>query len=201
MVAGSVALLAAVAVGVVSAVFAIRTMPLGILTLGGEPGRDVLAVVDAPGTGTLTLEADTDYGLLLVVPSSQAPGWLDGNLTVTGPGAEEIAVTSGSSVNLTVASGGQSGRVVGAVRPNASGAHELTVPPAGQGTGRVFVTELPETGTLVTGIFGGVLGFIAAVFLGIAGVGMLCGGLIWRTLRKRSAPPPAPQSAVAPPLY
>ena len=201
IVIGAVALLLAVAVGVVSAVFAARAMPLGILTLGGEPGSDVLVVVEAPGTGHVELAADTEYGLMLVVPASQAPGRLGDHIDVTGPGGEALAVSSGASINLTVANGGQSGHVVGSVRPTTTGTHELTVPePVGSGTARVFVAELPETGTFVAGIFGGVVGFIAAVFLGITGVGLLCGGLIWRVLRRGASPPPR-QSAVAPPLH
>src|SRR5690606_2494821 len=80
---GVVVFVIAVALGVVSGILAARTLPLGVLTLSGEPGSSVLLTLDSPGEGAVALEAGNEYALLLVEPSSRAGSYLDGMLEVT----------------------------------------------------------------------------------------------------------------------
>src|SRR5690554_4088136 len=83
--AGVVVLVIAVAIGVTSAILAARTLPLGVLTLTGEPGSEVLLTVDSPGVGEVSLDAGTEYAILLVEATSRAGSYLDGALEVTAP--------------------------------------------------------------------------------------------------------------------
>ena len=200
IVVGCVTLLLGVVLGVVTVVVAARTMPFGVLGFDGRAGDDVLAVADAPGVVDVELEEDVEYSLLVVVATRASPASLSGPLEITGPDGSDVPVTSGSSMGFTVTGGDQTGRVVGAVRPTQSGPHAVVVPAADTAAARVFVASLPPTTTFVAAIFGGVLGIFAAVVLGIMGLGMVIGGIVWRVVR-RSPPPDQVQVQVAPPLH
>ena len=196
---GVIVLVIGLAIGVTSGILAARTLPLGVLTLSGEPGSEVLLTVDSPGAGEVALEADKEYAFLLVESTSRAGSYLDGMLEVTGPDGSALTVADRASSELSVSSGGFQARVAGAVRPTATGPHDVVVPPTAARPARVMVIEMPELTAMFAGIFGGVLGIIAAVFLVIAGGGLLAWGLTWRAVRRRSDEPEA--VSVAPPLY
>lgn len=192
-----VLLVAAVTLGVVSVFAAARALPLGVLTFSGEPGDDVLLSVDSPGTGEVELLAGREYGLLLVEPSAGPGSYLEGPLDVTGPDGAPLPVADQASTELDVKSGGYTARVAGAVHPTESGTHTVVAPPTASGPARVMVVEMPEVAAMVTGIVGGTMGIILAIFLGIAGTGTLVWGLVWWA-RRRSASAPARSVLVHP---
>lgn len=189
IVVGIATLVLAVAIGAFAVVSTVRAVPTGIVTLDGRPGDDVLAVIATPGTATAELEAGTEYGLLLVGWSGGPEARLEGAITVTTPAGEQRELTR-STQSFHVTGGNRTARAVATVRPTVSGAHGFDVPAADQSGTEVFVAEIPATGKLVAGIFGGVVGILLGVFLGIAGVGMLVAGIVWRVVRRRSTQAP-----------
>lgn len=181
----------AVVVGIVAAVTTFRTMPLGVLTLDGRPGEDVVAVIETPGTGSAELRAGTEYSLMLVGPTAGPTARLDGSITVTTPAGEERQLPPGSAQSLRVTMNDRTARAVATFRPARDGTHTFVVPATDQGGTEVFLADVVPTGKVVAGIFGGVLGILLGVFLGVTGVGLLVGGIVWRVVRKK-APPSAP---------
>ncbi|NLF04838.1 MAG: hypothetical protein GX593_07570 [Actinomycetales bacterium] len=199
IVVGAVATVLAVAIGVFGVVTTVRAVPTGVLTLSGQPGEDVRAVIDAPGSAEAVLDADVRYSLLVVGRSAEPRARLDGNVTVVEPDGSERELRRGASESFTLSSGGRTAHLSTDFRTTSAGTHAIVVPEADAPDAQVFLATLPSTGAFVAGIFGGVVGIVVAVLLGIAGVGMLVGGLVWRALRKPSGPPT--QAHVAPPLH
>jgi len=198
VVAGAVAIALAVAIGVLGVVWTVRATPTGILTFSGAPGESVLAVVDAPGSAELSLDAATRYSVYLVTAAGARHPHLDGTVAVTDPAGTTSTLDRVTS-DFTLTSGDRTARTAGAFESATAGRYRIDVPAADQAGAEAFVVAYEPPGTMITGIVGGGLGIVGAVFLAITGVGLLVGGLVWRALRRPA--PPAPTPRVAPPLY
>ena len=181
---GLVLLVVGIAVVIAGVLSTVRSAPLDVITMHGEPGSGVLAVLDAPGAGAVTLESGVEYSFLLVADKSVEPPRLEGAITVTGPDGSPVDVGPGSSSSFTIGGGNLSGRIVSAVVPTEAGAHALVVPSSTTTGSQVFVAEVPSTSSFAFGLFGGVVGIILGSFLGVAGFFLVVGGLVWGMVRR-----------------
>lgn len=181
---GLVLLVVGIAVVIAGVLSTVRSAPLDVITMRGEPGSGVLAVVDAPGAGVATFEAGVEYSFLLVAHGGVERPRLDGAIAVTGPDGSSVDLGPGSSSGFTISGGDLSGRVVAAVVPEATGAHALVVPSATTTGSQVFVAEIPSTSSFALGLFGGVAGIVLGSFLGVAGFFLVVGGLVWGMVRR-----------------
>lgn len=173
---------------VVGVVLSLRSVPFGIITAGGAPGDDVVAVVAAPSAGVVELEADREVSFLLVAPHGARPERLESRVTVTGPDGAPVEVVPGTAAGFSISGGDRSGRVVGAVVPEHTGRHTVVVPDASPHGSEVFLAYVPATSSFALGLFGGVGGIVLGSLAGTAGLFLLVGGLVWGAVRKD--PPP-----------
>lgn len=180
---GVVLLLGAVALFVVGILAVVRIAPTDVLRMDGSPGSGVLATVDAPGTATVDLAADTDYALFLVQTGSSAAS-LSGTPTVTGPDAGAVAVGT-NSVSMNVTMGNTHAEAIASFRTSTAGTYQIEAPTTGNGAAaRLFVVRDTGMGSFLGGLFGGVAGILGGVFLGLAAVTLLIvGGILWGVRR------------------
>jgi hypothetical protein len=167
-------------------------LPTDLLTLDGEPGAAVVAVVDAPGTTTATLEADTRYVVLVAEPAVDTDEGadtadLDGDLEVVAPDGSRSTATLPAGVNVTATAGRTTVHSVGAFETGAAGEHTLVAPTAAGGATDVRVMIAPDQPFLpfFTGIFGTVFGVFVVIGATLLGVPMLVLGIVW--WRRRAA--------------
>ncbi|WP_149204871.1 hypothetical protein [Actinotalea subterranea] len=189
---GALFMIGALVVAFLSARTFVGLLPVDVLDGDGEPGPAVLLTVPAPGTGEVTLDAGTDYALFTVVDaqdsdSSGADDVLDAEVAVTGPDGTAVEVRGSADVDMSTGGGGRHASTVGSFETDAAGTYTVIVPAAQQQHVEVLVTQDQPVLPFVGGIFGTIAGAFAAVLLGILGVGMLIGGVVWWVLRRRSA--------------
>lgn len=167
----------------------VTALPLDVISLDGGPGSGVVAVVPAPGSESVGLDAGT-YVVYLAAPRGTFPPRLEGTITVTGPDGSAVRVGS-SSINGSVSSGSTEAHTVAGFEVPADGNYVITAPPhANSGEARLLVLDDPGAGTF----FGQVVGTVGAVFLGIGlgtvGVCLTIGGGVWWYLRHTSGTSP-----------
>jgi len=196
VVLGILSLLGALGAGVLGARAMVEVIPLGILTLSGEPGDKVVAVLDTPGTTELELDGGEDYSFFLVAPENQRPS-LGGEITVLAPDGSASAVAHTALASETTV-GSTTARAVADLVATSSGGHVIQVPRPSSPDAEVWLADVTVPEAPVASIFGGVAGIFLAVILGLVGVGLLVAGLVWRVLRR---PPDTPRAQLAPPLH
>ena len=187
---GLALLVVGVGIAIGGVVATVRSAPLDVLTMNGEPGSGVLGVVDAPGAGVVELQPGVEYSFVLVGPKGSSPYRLDGAIAVTGPDGAAVDVVRGSSAGFSIGGGDRSGRVVSAVVPELGGGHAVVVPQAEPSGAQVLVAEVPATSSFAIGLFGGVAGIVLGSLLGTAGFFLLLGGLVWGMIRSGSQSTP-----------
>lgn len=179
---GVVVLVAAVVVGVLAGRAIVGLIPTDVLRMDGSPGDGVLAVVDAPGSGEVSLEGGSTYSVYLVTAGRDTA--LDGAPVITDPDGDRTQPGTGS-MSSDVEMNGTRAELVAVVEPDRSGTYTVEAPTTLDGYGgQLYVTEGSAMGDVLGGVFGGVFGIIAAVGLGcIALVLMLVGGIMWGVRR------------------
>ncbi len=184
---GVLLLLGAVALVVVGVVLVARTLPTGVLGPGGTPGPDVVAVVDAPGTAEVRLEAGA-HQVWLVTSGTAGDAGLAGDVRVVGPDGEEVRVRQGWLSGRT-SGGGTVAHAVAGFDVATAGTHTIEAPAADDGAqARLHVTPDDGAAAFVGGILGTVGVVMASLVLGAIGLGIAVGGGIWWY---RRAHPPA----------
>ncbi|MGY4645166.1 hypothetical protein [Cellulomonas sp. URHB0016] len=175
--------------GVVT-VFVVRIfmglLPLDVLDARGEPGPAVLAVVDAPGTATVVLDAATRYAVYLVVPDDAEQDGLDGRLAVTAPDGSPVAVRDSADVSVSASRGDVTASTVAGFASDGAGTYTVDVPPASVDGARVLVVKDDSAVSFIFGVFGGIAGVLVICVLGVLGLGMTVGGGVWWGLRVRA---------------
>lgn len=174
-----------------------------VLTTTGEPGEQIIAVTDAPGTITAELSAGEKYSLWVVgsAPSSQ----LSERVTITDPSGEDLPLHTFANATLTV--NGVHARLLDEFNVKSDGPHVISVPaPATSTPGSVEVYLAPALSTLASaGGFLGVLGGIFGVIIfGLIAVALGVGGGIWwrsRIKKRRAQQQTAPSPYARPPYY
>ncbi len=164
-----------------------------LLGPGGAPGSAVVVAVDAPGEGTAELAADTRYAVALVTAwdgRDEPTTDLADDVLVRGPDGEQHEASLSPGVTVSASRSDTTARTVASFRTDAAGAYALEVPGTTDGTqAQVYVLEDQPFLPFFTGIFGTVLGVLAAVFTALLGVPMLVLGIVWwrRRLAARRA--------------
>ncbi len=180
----SVGALLLVATAVV-AVLVVRTflsiVPLGVLDASGGPGSAAVASTSAPGTTTAVLEPGYHH-LYLVVPSDEHEAGLPGTVELTGPDGETLPAEP-SPLDGTASTGGSRAVLVAGFRVVEPGEYTLTVPEATTQDAQVVLVRGPDLTQFVSGIFGTVGGVFVAIALGVVGLGLTIGGVIWWVVR------------------
>lgn len=194
VVAGALALVLALGVGVLGGRLFLSTLPLGVLDAHGGPGADVVAEAPAPGRTAVDLEAGTTYTVLL--RSLPRVVGLEGEVDVAGPGGAELTTTA-PVPSLEATRGGTRARSVTQFTTGDAGPYVLTVPrPTHDSPASVLLVETTGMGAFVGGIFGTIASVFAALTLGAVGLGLVIGGLIWRHVRRRPEPRPSVERPV-----
>lgn len=177
------ALIATIALGVVSAVTFWNTLPTDILRLDGSPGSDVLDIVQVPGTAEVALPEAREYTLYLVTRAGTSTT-LDGEIVVTAPDGADVDVES-NAVSSTVTMRSTHAEAIGVVAADAPGTYLVDTPATTDGSdAALYVVESVGFGSFMGGIFGTVAAGIAAVFLGMAALALLVtGGIMWGVRR------------------
>lgn len=173
---------------IVVAFFVVRTfvsiVPLGVLDGSGNPGSSSLASTDAPGTTTATLEPGY-YDLYLVVPASERYANLEGTAQLTGPDGE-LVTAEPPGVNGNASMGGSRAFTVAGFRVESAGEYTLTVPAASSDDALVVLVEGHDVAGFVSGLLGTVGGVFVAIGLGVVGLGLTVGGVIWWVVRAKA---------------
>ncbi|WP_448630926.1 hypothetical protein [Cellulomonas soli] len=184
---GAVVLLVALAIGVGTVLLLVRTASSGVVTMGGQPGEQVVAELDAPGTGTVELEAGERYAVHLVTSASMTDDAdLLGEVQLTSPSGQSIVVDASPSVHMETTMGSWHAESVAAFTAPEDGVYDVTVPSADVDDARVLIAPDKAFGSFFAGIFGSVLGVFAAIGLGLLGLGLTIGGIIWWVMRARA---------------
>lgn len=185
-VAGAVLLVGAIVAGVATTVLLVGTASSGVLRLDGQAGDVVVAEIDAPGAGTVELEAGERYAVHLVVPSDTDDATLDEDVLLQTPSGEIVAADGSPGVDMSSTVGQWSAGTVGAFTAPATGTYTVAVPPASVADARVLIAPDRDFAPFLRNIFGSVLGMLLAIGLGVVGVPVLVGGIVWWALRARS---------------
>lgn len=183
---GVVVLLVAIGVGIGTVLLLIGTASSGVLTMNGHAGSDVIAEVDAPGTGTVELEAGERYALHLVTPGFSDDADLLGEVQLVAPSGDTVDVDGSPAVHMETTMGGWHAESVAAFTAPEDGVYDMTVPSADVDDARVLVASDQDFAPFFAGIFGSVLGVFLAIGLGMLGLGLTVGGTIWWVLRARA---------------
>lgn len=191
-VSGAVLCLVAVAAAVLVARTFVGILPTDLLDGDGGPGPGVVATLDAPGTTTVDLEADTRYVVLVAEPwtggseEGEHTG-LTADVVVRTPDERTLEASLSPGVNLTSSRGGTTVHSVGAFRTDVGGEHTLQAPAAEGGAEDVQVLVALDEPFLpfFTGIFGTVMGVFVVIGAALLGVPMLVIGIVW--WRRRAA--------------
>lgn len=182
----------ALAILALALVTTVRSVPRDIVTLSGEPGSKVVAVIPTGATGTASLAADVEYSFFLVHREGTPEPQLDGDILVTAPDGTDVEVTSGAASGFSVTAGKTTGRVIAAMQSPQVGTHEITVPTTVPTTvpahAEIYVAEVAPVAQFALGIIGGVFGIIVGAFLAVCGVLMAGGGIVWGTIRRQRLP-------------
>ncbi|NTW39416.1 MAG: hypothetical protein HGA44_05935, partial [Cellulomonadaceae bacterium] len=149
-------------------------------------GSGVIAEVDAPGTGTVELEAGERYALHLVTPGYGDDADLLGDIELTAPSGDTVDVDGSPTVHMETTMGSWHAESVAAFIAPEDGVYEITVPSADVDDARVLVAPDQAFAPFFAGIFGSVLGVFVAIGLGILGLGLTIGGIIWWVFRSRA---------------
>ncbi len=188
---GVVLLLVACAVAVVVVRLFLGLLPLDVVDGDGEPGSAVLAVVGAPGSATVVLDADTAYALYLLVPDEVAHVGLDSRPAVTAPDGSAVDVRDAAAVSVNASRGGMTASTVAAFTTDEAGTYTVAVPAASVDDARVLVVEDTRATTFLSGILGTVAGVALTCVLAVAGLGATVGGAVWWVHRARARRLPA----------
>ncbi|WP_199424096.1 hypothetical protein [Actinotalea solisilvae] len=190
-VSGAVLCLVAAAAAVLVVRSFVGLLPTDLLDGEGGPGPGVVATVDAPGTATVDLEADTRYVVLVAEPwtggsEEDDHTGLVSDLVVRAPDDRTLEASLSPGVNLTSSRGGTTVHSVGAFRTGAGGEHVLQAPAAEGGADVQVLVALDEPFLpFFAGIFGTVFGVFVAIGAALLGVPMLVIGIVW--WRRRAA--------------
>lgn len=185
-IAGGVVLILAVVAGLVAGLVLFRTADSGVLTLKGGVGDSVIAEADAPGATAVRLEEGERYAIHLVTPSDDHSAELEGDVELLTPSGETIVADGDPSVDLQTTLGGRTARSVAAFIAPEDGTYAVSVPAADVDDARVYITPEEEFAPFLAGVLGSALGIVAAVGLGMLGLGMAIGGGIWWAVRARA---------------
>lgn len=186
VVSGVVALAATVAAAVVTVLLLTRLLPTDLLDADGEPGAAVLGHVEVPGTVTLSLEAGTDYALYLA--SSRGKTVPAAGIEVVGPLGGTVDVAADAEVSVTTSRGGVTATTVGGFTTEQAGTYAVTAPSTVDGEpARLMVAPDQPVLPFVLTVTSSVLGVFVVLGLGATGLGLLVGGLVWRSSRRRAA--------------
>ncbi|MBO9555258.1 hypothetical protein [Cellulomonas sp.] len=192
---GVVLLLVASAVAVLVVRLFLGLLPLDVLDGDGDPGSGVLAVIGAPGSSTVVLDADTAYALYLLVPDEAAHVGLDSRPEVTAPDGSAVDVRDAAAVSLNASRGGMTASTVAAFTTGNAGTYTVAVPAASVDDARVLVVEDAEATRFLSGVLGTVAGVALLCVLAVAGLGATIGGAAWWASRVRARPSPATPAA------
>lgn len=186
IVSGVVALVATVVVAVVTVALLSRLVPVDVLDGDGEPGAAVLGHVEVPGTVTLSLEAKTDYALYLASPAGEPA--LSDEIRVVGPLGGTVPVSADAEVSVTTSRGGVTATTVGCFTTEEAGTYTVTAPGTvyGEPARLLLAPDQPVLPFVLT-VMSSVLGVFVVLGLGATGLGLLVGGLVWRSSRRKAA--------------
>lgn len=182
--AGAITLVLAIAAAVLTAFLFARVLPSGVLRFDGSAGPAVVGQVPAPGTAEVTLEGGESYDVFLATPGDGAR--LGGDLEVVAPDGSVVDVER-AAVQSTVALGGVHAETVAGFEAPVDGDYTVRAPELlGAADGELLLTPATAFGGFMAGIAGSVFGVFVVLGLGVVGLGLLVGGIVWRTMRPRS---------------
>lgn len=205
---GALVLIGTVVVAVLVGRTFVGLLPTGILGTDGQPGPDVVASIDAPGTARVDLDAGR-YAVLVAYEADESDGdaregdelELTGDLQVTAPDGTSVDASGGAQVTMRSGRGDVVAHTVAAFTVTQPGTHTVTVPGTQDGSpATVLLTPDADFLPFFTGIFSTVLGVFLVIGLGFVGTAMAVGGGIWWALARRSRLPSAdlPQADAGP---
>ncbi|WP_141372268.1 hypothetical protein [Cellulomonas cellasea] len=170
-------------------------LPLGVVTSAGEPGPAVVASLDAPGAAEVELAADR-YAVYVAQPSSggdadDAVG-LATDLLVSASDGTVVDTSRGTQVTMTTGGGGVTAHTVASFTITEPGTYTVIAPATEDGSpATVLLAPDQDFAPFFAGIFGSILGVFLAIGLGLLGVLMLAGGIVWWVLARRTRLPSA----------
>ncbi|WP_258724381.1 hypothetical protein [Cellulomonas sp. NS3] len=193
---GALVLLLTLALSIGVARVFLGVLPLGILTSQGEPGSAVVASLDAPGVTEVELAADR-YAVYVAQPSAgrddadDAAG-LAADLLVAAADGTVVDTSRGPQVTSTTGGGGVTARTVASFTITEPGTYTVVSPPTEDGSpATVLLAPDQDFAPFFAGIFGSILGVFLAIGLGLVGLLMLAGGIVWWVLARRTRLPSA----------
>jgi hypothetical protein len=197
---GAFVLLLALAVSIGVARVFVGVLPLGVVTSDGEPGSAVVASLDAPGATEVELAADR-YAVYVAQPST-GRGSVDGDgddavglatdLLVSSADGTVVDTSRGTQVTMSTGGGGVTARTVASFTITEPGTYSVIAPATEDGSpATVLLAPDQDLAPFFAGIFGSILGVVLAVGLGLVGVLVLAGGIVWWVLARRTRLPSA----------
>lgn len=193
---GAFVLLLTLALSIGVARVFVGVLPLGVVTSAGEPGSAVVASLDAPGAAEVELTADR-YAVYVAQPSTgrededDAVG-LATDLLVSASDGTVVDTSRGTQVTMTTGGGGITARTVASFTITEPGTYTVIAPATEDGSpATVLLAPDQDFAPFFAGIFGSILGVFLAIGLGLVGLLMLAGGIVWWVLARRTRLPSA----------
>lgn len=183
--AGALLLVATIVVALLVVRTFLSLLPLNVIDGAGNPGSAALASTDVPGVVDVTLEPGR-YDVFLVVDDADAHTGLDADVQVVGPDGSSVEVDDAPGVSINAQRGDRRAFNVAAFTVTTAGEHTVVVPGSPSEGALAVVAEGQATSSFVAGVFGTIGGVFLAVVLGLVGLGLTVGGVVWWALRART---------------
>ncbi|NKY38335.1 hypothetical protein [Cellulomonas septica] len=183
--AGALLLVGAIVAAVVVARTFLSLLPLGVIDAQGDAGPSAVAWTDVPGAVDVDL-APGRYDVFLVVDDVDAHTGLDADVRVVGPDGSPVEVDDAPGVSINAQRGDRRAFNVAAFTVTAAGEHTVVVPGSPSDGALAVVAEGQRTSSFLLGVFGTIGGVFLTIVLGLLGLGLTAGGVVWWALRARA---------------